>query len=275
MYNFSVPIHSAGQQRAMSRLDVGTADLRTLTQLERELMEMGIADRSAVIRHLLGELCALLGAANGYWVPAIRDTPAQENDAWRVPFFEFYEASEALLLDGAEAASRFAAGNPDRMTMHYAPLAGSDRAARPVDLMPRREWEEDWYVRDHLSRHRFSDLVQGTSLVHPRGEVTLGFLGDGRRRFRERERDLLLVASAILRYPLRAIVLTEGWLGPDGTLTRRERQVLDHLLGGMSESEIAEELGSAANTVHHQASSVYRKLGVRGRTGLLALWAGR
>jgi DNA-binding CsgD family transcriptional regulator/predicted ATPase len=55
-------------------------------------------------------------------------------------------------------------------------------------------------------------------------------------------------------------------------LTPRETDVLAALASGRTNREIAELLGMSAKTVMHHSVSIYRKLGVRGRTGATA-WA--
>lgn len=52
-------------------------------------------------------------------------------------------------------------------------------------------------------------------------------------------------------------------------LTRREVDLLIHLLDGMSNREIAEELGIAEQTVKEHLGNVYRKTGARDRYDLL------
>ena len=51
-------------------------------------------------------------------------------------------------------------------------------------------------------------------------------------------------------------------------ISTRERQVLTHLLGGMSNREISRELGISEKTVKNHLWKVYRKIGVRSRTQL-------
>jgi DNA-binding CsgD family transcriptional regulator len=55
-------------------------------------------------------------------------------------------------------------------------------------------------------------------------------------------------------------------------LTVREREVLRAMTSGASNKELSKELGISAKTVMHHTSSIYRKLGVRGRSEAVA-WA--
>ncbi|PLP99419.1 PAS domain S-box protein [Cupriavidus pauculus] len=55
-------------------------------------------------------------------------------------------------------------------------------------------------------------------------------------------------------------------------LAPHERRVLNLLLTEAAEKQIAERLGLAASTTHSYITSIYRKLGVRGRAGLMSLW---
>ena len=59
-------------------------------------------------------------------------------------------------------------------------------------------------------------------------------------------------------------------------LSRREREVLALVAGGLNNQEIARELGLAEKSVKHHMSSILKKLQVRGRVeaALLAVRAG-
>ena len=59
------------------------------------------------------------------------------------------------------------------------------------------------------------------------------------------------------------------------SLAPRARQTLEHLLGGMSEKQIASRLRLSPNTVHHYVKSIHRHFGVSRRSELLARWVGK
>ena len=52
----------------------------------------------------------------------------------------------------------------------------------------------------------------------------------------------------------------------EAVLSRRERQVLDHVSEGMTNAQIASELGVSTHAVKFHLASIYRKLGVANRT---------
>jgi DNA-binding CsgD family transcriptional regulator len=52
-------------------------------------------------------------------------------------------------------------------------------------------------------------------------------------------------------------------------LTRREQQIVAELSDGRTNREIAETFGVSANTIKAQLTTLYRKVGVRGRLELV------
>ncbi len=58
-------------------------------------------------------------------------------------------------------------------------------------------------------------------------------------------------------------------------LTRRERQLVELLVGGLSNAEIAATLVLAEKTVKNHLNHVYAKLGVTSRAQAVALWSSR
>jgi two-component system, NarL family, nitrate/nitrite response regulator NarL len=56
------------------------------------------------------------------------------------------------------------------------------------------------------------------------------------------------------------------------TLSRRERQIVDALLAGRTNKEVAQLLGISDQTVKNQLTTLYKKVGVTSRLELV-LWA--
>lgn len=54
-------------------------------------------------------------------------------------------------------------------------------------------------------------------------------------------------------------------------LTPREREVVEHLVGGPTDHEIARRLGISQRAMHKHLERIYRKLGLSNRTSLIAL----
>jgi DNA-binding CsgD family transcriptional regulator len=75
------------------------------------------------------------------------------------------------------------------------------------------------------------------------------------RRIRARESDL-----AILWFPV----------GAGSEMTRVEHEIVDLLLAGKRNAEIAAERGTAERTVANQVANIFRKLGVQSRAELVA-----
>jgi len=85
-----------------------------------------------------------------------------------------------------------------------------------------------------------------------------------------------LAASALrgIKWFHRQLLLSHGLLAARQPLTATERRVVRLLLTEQSEKEIAQSLGLGFDSTHKHVSAIYRKFGVRSRTGLMALWLG-
>jgi DNA-binding NarL/FixJ family response regulator len=55
------------------------------------------------------------------------------------------------------------------------------------------------------------------------------------------------------------------------TLSRREKQIVDALLAGCTNKEIAHQLGVSDQTIKNQLTTLYRKMGVSSRLELVLL----
>ena len=91
------------------------------------------------------------------------------------------------------------------------------------------------------------------------------------------DQDTALVARVLrgLKWFHRRLMLEHHLLVASTPLSPAERRTLSELLTSAPEKEIAARLGLSANTVHQYAKAIYRKYGVKGRTGLVSLWLNR
>ena len=62
---------------------------------------------------------------------------------------------------------------------------------------------------------------------------------------------------------------------PMAGLTPRQREILEGLLSGESEKQVALRLGISIHTVHEHVKTIYQRLGVSSRAELLSLWVRR
>lgn len=91
------------------------------------------------------------------------------------------------------------------------------------------------------------------------------------------DRDLALLRASLHGIERMATNVALGYgLLPGATLlSPREREIVAHLLDGWTEQRIADELEISKGTAHQYVVSAYRKLGVRSRGALAALWIHR
>lgn len=93
-----------------------------------------------------------------------------------------------------------------------------------------------------------------------------------RRHFSAREVKLVGDALRGVAELHRRLLLGQGLLTSDKPLSPMERQILDGLLGGGTEKEIAEGTGQKPATLHKYVTALYARFGVKSRAGLMALW---
>ncbi|HVS13263.1 MAG TPA: LuxR C-terminal-related transcriptional regulator [Thermoanaerobaculia bacterium] len=143
------------------------------------------------------------------------------------------------------------------------------RSARSASQEPEGQWD---YYHEVLRAGGIVDRLYCGAPLAPRAEVVLALdRGAKDRPFGARESELLLATAHATRGLLRRSLLAHGLIETTAAFSRREREVFRELLGGDKEPEIARRLGLSPNTLHHYVVALCTKLGVRGRTGLMAL----
>ena len=88
--------------------------------------------------------------------------------------------------------------------------------------------------------------------------------------FSEADREFGGLLASATRAFTRNLALSHGFSPGLTPLSPRERSVLQALLTGRAEKEIASELGLTTRSLHQYVVAVYRKLGVSSRARLMA-----
>lgn len=177
--------------------------------------------------------------------------------------FESAAEGEALL-----EAYRQATRDPGIVAMLGERAPAVTRRRR--DLVADGAWYRSEFVNEWRLRWGLDDVIYGHRQLAADTTIGIGVNREpGDRPFSEEDRDLLGLftgQSACLYRDLR-----DGGAAIFAGLSRRERETLDLLLGGLSEKQVAARLDVSVNTVHTYVKSLYRRLGVRSRGELLAL----
>jgi len=256
--------------------DGDTADLRArLEPIWEKLLEFGAADVDAALGYALGAFGDLVNAHDGYWLGAVRvGDPDDPLGGWRPRAFRDLPAEHER-----ESTFRRFRRDTDRTEIDESTLllvrdAGQFRALRLQGVMPPAWFESPYF--DNM--YGWQDIVDAIIVVAPVGTDAESYWGWHRHKnqgsFTDIDRDRLAAAVRGIGWIHRRLMLSYGLLAADTPLTPSERRVLRLLLTDLSEKEVADRLELGVRTTHHHATTIYRKFGVRGRTGLMALWLG-
>ncbi len=88
--------------------------------------------------------------------------------------------------------------------------------------------------------------------------------------------EAVLAGAAVRGIPElhRRLFLNNGLLVGDKPLSTMEQQILQGLLQGKVEKEIAATVGQKVTTTHTHVTNLYARFGVKSRAALMALWLG-
>lgn len=94
------------------------------------------------------------------------------------------------------------------------------------------------------------------------------------RHFTKRQAAWVATAWRGLRWFHRQLLLSHGLLGAQSSLSPGQRRLVQELLTGKPEKEIAVVLGLSVSTTHQYVKAILRHFGVNSRAALMALWLG-
>lgn len=253
--------------------ELSTEMWRGIAHLWREAAELRVANPSELAASIVRGAMRVVGADDGYVILASRNEALTDDplNGWRVVrLFEPFACREKLsLVDEFAERQTYVV---DERTVALVREAGTLRAHLRFDAIdeatwrssPSRRLQEELGVRDQV----VGAVPLGANL-----EMYLGLQSRSARAFDTADREALKQLLSGLVGPGLRLMHACGMAG-QGELTPREREVLEHLLDGLAEKEIASELTLSTRTVHHHVTSVYRKVGVHSRGELMGRWLG-
>lgn len=187
--------------------------------------------------------------------------------------------------DGEEEEERYWALGPCPI-IQYRAQTGDLTAARLSDVIDPERYHELPIYRDYFDPARIDHMVDlGLPSTPGRYRSFILFRGKGERDFSDRDREVLevlrphfahLEVQAELRHRLSEHTRTEDRArgpGPYDRLTAREREIVQLVSQGKTNTQIAAELWVSPSTVKKHLEHVYVKLGV-GRRTAAATYAG-
>jgi len=253
------------------------SELEAIHTLWDELADFPAEDMESALRHCLGKLATMVRADNSYWIGGVRvgePDPRDPLQGWR-PGVQHYLHPTPIHTDAGKAlATRWKSRTPDPSFRLTRKGEGTFRA-----ILHRRDLPPAWFRSDHYLLYHATRGIYDTCLIcFPVNEDVESWFTfqrtTVRRKFSQADERLLLEALRPVKWFHRQLALAHGLALASSPLTTAQRRVLHLLLSEKSEKEIADQLGQSFHTIHEHVINLFAKFGVKGRSGLMALWLG-
>lgn len=244
-----------------------------------EMTHFGSAQTDAALDFLFQRLCQLVDAQGAYWAGVVQlgDNPKPDPlNGWRPRAYRLFKGHSAWDDTAQETQSRIEKGAADPVFTSTIRDAGNFRVFSRHQVV-----DEAWYQSDYYKTcFEPFGISDGLIIITPVGEGVESVMGINRinhptPHFNSEDIQRVTTALRPMQWFHRQLMLAHGLLLADSPLTRSERRVLNGLLSEDTEAQVAEKLELSPSTVHTYVKRICRKYGVRGRTGLVALWLGQ
>ena len=242
------------------------------------LADFDAAKIDGALTFLQNSLCDLISAQNADWIGVVRldsSFPGDPVGGWRPPVVRVLRHNEKFLASVKEQTRNLERGIVNDVVIRMVGMSGRFRACRLCDVMS-AEWFDTPFYHDYYLSCGHRDALYVAFPVDEDAESYFGlFRVMDQPPFTAEERDTLAYALRGIKWFHRQLLLSHGLLVASTPLTLVERQVLQGLLTGHAEKEIAAAQGQSYHTTHGYVGSIFRKFGVNNRSALMALWLGR
>lgn len=243
-----------------------------------KLADFAAAGIDEALAFLQTSLCELIGAQNADWIGVVHlcaTNTGDPVDGWRPPVIRVLRHNEKFLESLNKQRKNLERGIVNDVITCIVGMSGCFRACRLCDVMP-GEWFDSSGYHDYYRSCDHRDAVYVAFPVNRDAESWFGlFRATGQPPFTTEERNTLAYALRGIKWFHRQLLLSHGLLVASTPLTHVERQVLQCLLTGFAEKEIAATQCQSYHTTHGYIGSIFRKFGVNNRAALMALWLGR
>lgn len=259
---------------------LSTAHQTRISAIWDRLTDFEAADMENALIFLLRELKTLVGANDAVWVGVVRmahgaDAPPDHQLGWRtrtVAHLEWTELKRQVVA-AAMKAQETDGGVPSSIEM--AKRAGDFRTLTLRELHDMETFVETEHYKTCFIPFDITDRMWCVFPVNEDCEVAYILDRFGARpHFTAQDKQLVGSLLRPLKWFHRSTMLAHGVMLGNQRLTPRERSLCACLLGSQSEKEIAQTLGLSFATTRGYIQALYKKFGVQGRTGLMALWLG-
>jgi DNA-binding CsgD family transcriptional regulator len=241
------------------------------------LADFDAAKIDEALTFLQTSLCELINAQNADWIGVVRlaTFPGDPVEGWRPPVIRVLRHNEKFLASVKEQTRNLERGIVNDVVIRMVGMSGRFRACRLCDVMS-AEWFDTPFYHDYYQSCGHRDALYVAFPVNEDAESYFGlFRTMDQPPFTAEERDTLAYALRGIKWFHRQLLLSHGLLVASTPLTPVERRVLQNLMTGLAEKEIAVALGQSYHTTHEYVSAIFRKFGVSNRAALMALWLGR
>ena len=246
-------------------------------ELWDELANFGAHQTDAALVHAMRVLSDLAQVRRAFWLGAVRlGTKHDAMAGWRIRGIRQMDPTAEGERVYKISRQRLDSGTTDAVTVAQVREAGMFRARLLRELAPPGFCATADYDLLYRSRN-VRDAIFIACPVNEDAESYYGWYRTGEKSsaFASYDRDLLAYALRPLRWFHRRVMLHHGLLIARAPLTPMERRLVSLLLTERVEKEIATELAITLATTHTYITSLFRKFGVSGRSGLTALWLGK
>lgn len=259
---------------SLSAKDNSNGVLQELQPFWERLSSFKKADTMAAMAYAKAYLCERLNASNAYWMCSVRMGDKEDKlFGWRPIDVEYLRERPMKASIYARHQALVKAGKFDISIIKNVEGHGCFRVNIQSQSVGEIWYQSDFYQQLYKPQG-IEDLLCMAAPVNDELECWLCFERSDLQqpRFNEEERNYLYLAGAPLTWLFKQMALAKGIMLVQKPLTASEKKVLRYLLMGDSEQAIADKTNLSPATVHTYATRIYRKYGVKGRTGLMAAW---